>query len=229
MKTRRNLLRSAAALGGAPLMSSRLLAAASSARAEGYWYPEEAVRHERTFMQWPVNRTVHDDADFLHDLQSCIAKMANTVADLEPVVMLAAARHHQAIRARVSRAVELWDVGGVKFESAPTIRHREPVRGQVTHRRKLPPFRVVMPKASYRRLKIKPLDPAFALNFSFILRWSNERFQATNFAGNFASIYLLLIIFHASFLACFQAVGNRCRIRSKLELWHSHSHFHSTS
>jgi agmatine deiminase len=68
----------------------------------GFWYPEETDPHERTFMQWPVNRRVHDDPDFLADLQGTIADIANAIAGFEPVVMLAAAEHHKAIRKLVS-------------------------------------------------------------------------------------------------------------------------------
>jgi agmatine deiminase len=109
MMTRRSLLRVAAAAGGVTFLPRRALAQ-GSARAAGFWYPEETDPHERTFMQWPVNRAVHDDADFLHDLQGTIAEIASTIAEFEPVVMLAAAEHHTAIRKRVSGNVELWDI-----------------------------------------------------------------------------------------------------------------------
>jgi agmatine deiminase len=109
MMTRRSLFRTAAAAGGASLLPRRALAG-GSARAAGFWYPEETDPHERTFMQWPVNRKVHDDADFLYDLQGTIADIASTIAEFEPLVMLAAAEHHKAIRKRVSGGVELWDI-----------------------------------------------------------------------------------------------------------------------
>ncbi len=108
MMTRRSLFRTAAAAGGASLWPHG--AQAQSARTAGFWYPEETDPHERTFLQWPVNRTVHDDADFLQDLQATIAEIANTIAAFEPVVMLAAAAHHRAIRKLVSEQVELWDI-----------------------------------------------------------------------------------------------------------------------
>ena len=43
--------------------------------------PEESVRHTRTFMQWPVNRTVHPDAAFLEDLQQAIADIGDIPTD----------------------------------------------------------------------------------------------------------------------------------------------------
>jgi hypothetical protein len=39
-----------------------LLTGAASA---GYFYPDEAMPHERTFMQWPVNTQIHEDPAFL--------------------------------------------------------------------------------------------------------------------------------------------------------------------
>lgn len=109
MMSRRGVLRNAAMAGGMALLPSQLHAA-QSAKSAGFWYPEETDPHERTFMQWPVNTTVHTDPDFLYDLQGTIADIANTIADFEPVVMLAAARYHRAIKKRVSNKVELWDV-----------------------------------------------------------------------------------------------------------------------
>jgi agmatine deiminase len=109
MMTRRTLFRSAAAAGGLSVLP-RGVFAGGSARAAGFWYPEETDPHERTFMQWPVNRAVHDDADFLADLQATIADIASTIAEFEPVVMLAAAEHHKVIRKLVSSGVKLWDI-----------------------------------------------------------------------------------------------------------------------
>lgn len=108
MMTRRSLFRLTAAAGGLSLLPRG--AFAGGAGSQGFWYPEETDPHERTFMQWPVNPAVHDDADFLFDLQATIADIASTIAAFEPVVMLAAAEHHKAIRKLVSGQVELWDI-----------------------------------------------------------------------------------------------------------------------
>ena len=112
MMTRRQSLLSAAIAGGLSLLGGRSAVAQSgqSARAAGFWYPEETDPHERTFMLWPVNRRVHDDAAFLRDLQGTIADIAKAIAQFEPVVMMAAAEHHAAIRKLVSGQVELWDI-----------------------------------------------------------------------------------------------------------------------
>lgn len=106
---RRALLQLAALAGGLSIFS-RGAEAKTTARSAGFWYPEETDPHERTFMQWPNNRKVYDDPDFLFDLQGTIAKIANTIVDFEPVVMMATAEHHKAIRKRISSKVELWDI-----------------------------------------------------------------------------------------------------------------------
>ncbi|MCK7612050.1 agmatine deiminase family protein [Roseibium sediminicola] len=77
---------------------------------DGYFVPAEEDPHERTFMQWPVNRTVHPDRWFLADLQKTIANVANTIAEFEPVVMLMAENQRAAARRLLSGKVEIWDV-----------------------------------------------------------------------------------------------------------------------
>ena len=72
--------------------------------------PAEEHPHERTFMQWPVSRKVHPSAGFLQDTQATIADIANTIADFEPVVMLAHKDDHATIPAQTSELVELWDI-----------------------------------------------------------------------------------------------------------------------
>ena len=61
-------------------------------------------------MQWPVNREVHPDEGFLQDLQKTLANLANSIADFEPIVMLAAAEDHAGARKLLSKTVELWDI-----------------------------------------------------------------------------------------------------------------------
>lgn len=76
----------------------------------GFRVPPEEAPHQRTFMQWPVNRKVHPDPVFLRMLQDTIADIANTVAEFEPVTMLAAASDHGNARRKLSGAVELWNI-----------------------------------------------------------------------------------------------------------------------
>ena len=72
--------------------------------------PAEEVPHELTFMQWPVTPEVYGDALWRDDVQSTIAEIANTIAEFEPVVMLAGAEHHARARRKLSESVTLWDV-----------------------------------------------------------------------------------------------------------------------
>lgn len=72
--------------------------------------PLEDHPHQRTFMQWPVSRRVYDDAVFLEMTQQAIADIANTIAEFEPVVMLADSSDHNMARRKLSERVELWDI-----------------------------------------------------------------------------------------------------------------------
>ncbi len=72
--------------------------------------PPEEARHQLTFMQWPVSRRVHPDADFLLLLQQTIADIANTTAEFEPVILLAGKSHHAGAKRLLSSKVELWDI-----------------------------------------------------------------------------------------------------------------------
>lgn len=72
--------------------------------------PPEEDRHERTFMQWPVNRQVYPERAFLDILQQTIADIANTIVEFEPVTLLAAKEDQKRARAMISDAVEIWDI-----------------------------------------------------------------------------------------------------------------------
>ncbi len=107
--TRRTVLKStlaATAVAGFNLNAN----AATGASANGYRYIDEAARHALTFMQWPVNQTVYDDAQFLRQLQKTLANVASTIVEFEPVVMLMAAEYQTAARKLLSTKVEIWDV-----------------------------------------------------------------------------------------------------------------------
>lgn len=77
---------------------------------DAFYVPDEALPHERTFMQWPVNRTVHRDRFFLDMLQDAIADVANAIAEFEPVVMLADQQFQAAAKRKLSGQVDLWDI-----------------------------------------------------------------------------------------------------------------------
>ncbi len=106
--TRRNIIKGAAALAASGALPAH--AAVGGARSNGFFYPEEAMPHERTFMQWPVSRFVYSDGQFLKDLQQTIADIANTIVEFEPVVMLMAAKHEKAARRLLSAQIDIWDI-----------------------------------------------------------------------------------------------------------------------
>ena len=86
-------------------------AAASPLRAtERFFVPGEEEPHERTFMQWPVSRRVYGHDGFLEDVQATIARIANTISEFEPVVMLAARADHASARRLLGAGVALWDI-----------------------------------------------------------------------------------------------------------------------
>ena len=72
--------------------------------------PPEEDRHERTFMQWPVDTNIHPDRAFLDILQQTIADIANSIVEFEPLTILAASEDQRRARRLLSDAVEIWDI-----------------------------------------------------------------------------------------------------------------------
>lgn len=105
---RRNLILGAGALTSlSGFAASRSSASISS---DGYYVPAEEARHERTFMQWPASKRVYGDPYLRDETQRTIAQIANTIAEFEPVTMLAAKSDHEKARQLLSAKVELWDI-----------------------------------------------------------------------------------------------------------------------
>lgn len=102
---RRSLIAGSGVLGLSGLLGMNKALANS-----GFFVPPEEDPHQRTFMQWPVNRRVHPDPVFLGMAQQTIADIANAISAFEPVTMLAAAEDHSRARAKLSEEVELWDI-----------------------------------------------------------------------------------------------------------------------
>ena len=84
--------------------------ARASTASQGYWMPDEAGPHARTFMQWPVSLDVYEHVRYARQAQRMIAKIANIIADFEPVVMLMAEEHRADARGMLAEAVEIWPV-----------------------------------------------------------------------------------------------------------------------
>lgn len=94
--------------GAGPAVSFAM--AETSSQFSGYWMPEEAAPHTRTFMQWPVNHQVHPDHVFLEMLQQTIADIANTIVSFEPVVLMMDRRFEAAARKMLSDKVDIWHI-----------------------------------------------------------------------------------------------------------------------
>lgn len=97
-------------LGGGAVGVMALFDGTKARAADGFFVPPEEAPHERTLMQWPVNRRVYPDAGFLRMVQRTIADIANTIAAFEPVTLLAAREQHAAARKMLSGNVTLWDI-----------------------------------------------------------------------------------------------------------------------
>lgn len=92
------------------IMGAAAATALSPVKAAGrMMVPAEENPHEATFMQWPNSRAVYDDPVFLRMTQDTIADIANTIAEFEPVIMLAPAEERSRMD-RVSDKVEIWDI-----------------------------------------------------------------------------------------------------------------------
>ncbi|MDJ0613970.1 MAG: agmatine deiminase family protein [Rhizobiaceae bacterium] len=77
---------------------------------DGFYVPDEAKRHERTFMQWPVNSPAYSDRHFLEMVRQSVAEIANAIVEFEPVVMLMATKFKASAQAILSHKIEIWDV-----------------------------------------------------------------------------------------------------------------------
>jgi agmatine deiminase len=71
--------------------------------------PLESAPHERTLMQWPVSEAVYGRA-LLRRIQGSIARIANAIAEYEPVAMLVGAGQSKTAQRMLGSAVELWDI-----------------------------------------------------------------------------------------------------------------------
>jgi len=81
-----------------------------SAAQNGYFVPGENLPHARTFMQWPVSPSVYPGRSFRSRVQRDVARIANTIVDFEPVVMLMDKKHTNAARRSLSDEIEIWDI-----------------------------------------------------------------------------------------------------------------------
>jgi agmatine deiminase len=95
---------------GAGLAAIGLTSGCGAAMPLSDWHmPLESEPHQRTLMQWPVSVPVYGRAD-LTRVQASIARIANSIAEYEPIALLADRKNAASIRKLVSGAVELWDI-----------------------------------------------------------------------------------------------------------------------
>ena len=110
MLSRRRFTAATVAAAATAAMSAPLHAAATAARAAGFFVPDEAAPHQRTWMQWPVSRAAYGTAHDLAAAQAVIADVANTIVAIEPVTLLMATSREPRARRLLSAAVEVWHV-----------------------------------------------------------------------------------------------------------------------
>jgi agmatine deiminase len=71
--------------------------------------PAESAPHERTFMQWPSSSALYERGE-LEAIQNAIVRIANIIAEHEPVVMLSKRMEREGNKAKLATAIELWDI-----------------------------------------------------------------------------------------------------------------------
>lgn len=105
MVSRRAVLTTAVAVLGGGVMAN---AEGQSARAAGFHMPLESEPHLRTFMQWPALKAIYGSQDDLDAVREKIALIANTIAQFEPVVLLARADQLEDAKDFLKAGVEVW-------------------------------------------------------------------------------------------------------------------------
>ncbi len=76
----------------------------------GPFAPAEEAPHARTWMCWASTRSIYPGRSYFEALQEALGRLAAAIAEHEPVVMLAAAEHHELARDLCGPKVELLDI-----------------------------------------------------------------------------------------------------------------------
>ena len=110
MMTRRDVFQTLmAGLSGALMGSAHAKAGTSiSAKEAGFHMPLESEPHLHTFMQWPTVKSIYGNQDDLDAVREKIALIANTIAQFEPVVLLARPEQMESAKEFIKAGVELW-------------------------------------------------------------------------------------------------------------------------
>jgi agmatine deiminase len=76
-------------------VATRNMARATQANTRGFYAPGEESPHARTWMCWPSTPAIYDaSTDYFESIQETIGRLAATIAENEPVTMLADAALH---------------------------------------------------------------------------------------------------------------------------------------
>ena len=76
-----------------------------------FYAPGEAAPHARTWMCWPSTASVYGGpGGYFEEVQETLGRLAAAIVEHEPVVMLAAATHHNIARRLCGPRVELLDI-----------------------------------------------------------------------------------------------------------------------
>ena len=103
---RRRFLAGSAALG----FTQYFTGTAMSENSNEFYVPAEESSHDRTFMQWPVNKLIHPDVVFLEFLQKTIAEIANTISEFEAVTMLVGKEDQLHAKKYLTNKISFMDV-----------------------------------------------------------------------------------------------------------------------
>lgn len=81
---------------------------AGETRPQGLYAPAEEAPHVRTWMCWPATASIYGgQGSYWEDVKATLARLANAIAEHEPVAMAAGPEHHDEARRLLSESVEL--------------------------------------------------------------------------------------------------------------------------
>lgn len=82
----------------------------TSAKAAGFRVPLESDPHELTFMQWPSRTSIYGGAGELKAVRNKIALIAKTIAEFEPVIVLARPEQMATAEKALGSAIKVWPI-----------------------------------------------------------------------------------------------------------------------
>lgn len=77
----------------------------------GFYAPGEEAPHARTWLAWASTKSIYGTSTaYFEDVQETLGRLAAAIAELEPVIMMAGAEHHDLARKLCGPRVELVDI-----------------------------------------------------------------------------------------------------------------------